>query len=229
MKGCGRYTYIDVRELEAGRVESVRRNIMKNAAAVRECANNPQRTDAPPSIPALATPPAVHSVSISTQASLPRNSLQVGATALPNLPTAPAMNMVSPSPAELGDMHLLVCVGGREFQTLAKVKHVQIGYDWNDGMLLTSLLREYEAARRGQQWSIFSVIPSLPAKIRHSSLAKGLCTSQAISAIRDWSIWDIWREWVPDGGLWAPLHMPSTADFVKVTKPRNRSRFGMTC
>lgn len=202
---------------------------MKNAAAVRERANRPQSNDAPPNTSVLATPPAVHSISSSTQATLPMSFTQVGAMALPSLPTAPAVNMVAPSPAEHGDMHLLVCVGGREFQTLAKVRHVHIGYDWNDGMLLTSLLREYEEARRGQQWSIFSVLPSLPALIRNSSIAKCLCTSQAISAIQDWSIWDLWREWVPDVGLWAPLHMPSTADFVKVTKPRNRSRCGRRC
>lgn len=214
VQGCGRHTYIDVKEIEPGGVESVRQNIMKNAAAVRSRPNHPQ--GAHESSSPLATPSPVHPVSSSTRTSPRIGSTQTRATALPSLPTAPLMNTVTSSSAPPQDMHLLVCVAAREFQTLAKVRHVDIAHDWNDGMLLRALLREYEEARRGQQWSISSLLPALPAKLGGLLVFRFPFAERTLSGIRDSSIWDVWRNLVPDGGLWAPLHMPSTADFVKV-------------
>lgn len=41
-------------------------------------------------------------------------------------------------------------------------------------MLLRGLLREYDQARLGRQWSISSLLPGLPARIRNSSYANYL-------------------------------------------------------
>lgn len=195
-------------------MESVQQNIIKNAAAVRSRPNQPQGSHESSS--PLTTPSPVHSVSSSIRSSLRTGSTQTQATTLPSLPTTPLMNMMAPSSSRPRDMHLLVCVGGREFQTLAKVRHVDIADDWNDGMLLRALLREYEEARRGQQWSISSLLPALPAKLGGLLLSRCPFAAQILSCIRNSPIWDVWRNLVPDGGLWAPLHVPSTADFVKV-------------
>lgn len=189
---------------------------MQNAAMVRERINSSQVGDAHPNRSVLATPPPAHSESSSTRTTLPTNSAHMGPTGLLGLPSIPFMNMMVPSTVQPRKLHLLVCVGGREFQTLAKVRHVEMTDDWNDGMLLRALLREYEEARQGRQWSISSLLPALPAKIRNSSVINYLSTAQMISAIRHSFIWDLCRQWVLDGSLWAPLHMPSTADFVKV-------------
>lgn len=183
---------------------------------VRQRLNSSQTGDAHPNRSSLARPPPAHSISSSTRITLPKNSTQTGPTALPSLPTTPSMNMRVPGSAQPRSMHLLVCVGGREFQTLAKVRHVEMTDDWNDGMLLRALLREYEEARQGQQWSVSSLLPALPAKIRNSSVANYLSTAQTISAIRYSFIWGLCCQWLPNSGLWAPLHVPSTADFVKV-------------
>lgn len=190
---------------------------MENAAGVWKNANDSENGDASPSLPDVSPPSPVHSISSSARSTVPIASTQTRATALPNLPTAPLMNTTTPRSSQPRDMHLLVCVGGREFQTLAKVRHVNVAQDWNDGMLLRALLREYEEARQGQQWSIASLLPALPARIGKLWLSKYPITSLMLDSIRDWPIWDLWRKLVPDGGLWAPLHMPSTADFVKVT------------
>lgn len=199
-------------------MESVRENIKQNAAVVRELLNPSQTGNTPPNRSNLATPPPAHSNSSSTRG--PTSSAQTRPTGVVGLPTITSMNTMVSGSAQPRNMHLLVCVGGREFQTLAKVRHVEMTDGWNDGLLLKALLREYEEARRGQQWSISSLLPVLPAKIRNSSVAKYLSTGHMISAIRNLSVWDLCRQWVPYGSLWAPLHMPSTADFVKVLVSR---------
>ncbi|KAL1853897.1 hypothetical protein Daus18300_011639 [Diaporthe australafricana] len=183
--GCGRYTYIDVTELEPGGVESVRQNIIKSVAAVRGRPISSQSGGSSIRQPSLATPPPVHPSSSSLGAYLPTTSSGTVASTLPSLPTglaSPAMAPTSPQPRT---MHLLVCVGGREYETLAKVRHVEITSDWNDVM------------------------------IRKCSFANYLRAGRIPWMIRDSSVWEWWHSWVPDGGLWAPLHMPSTADFVK--------------
>lgn len=197
-------------------MESVRQNIIESATAVRG-RPNPSQIETPTGRSSLVTPPPVHPISdVSRGSQLPTTS-RTAATTLSSLPTGLDGSNGSTASAQPREMHLLVCVGGREFETLATVRHLDITTEWNDGMLLRALLREYEEARQGRQWSISSLLPVLPAGIRKSPFVNSMRRYRMPSWIRDAPMWEWWHSWIPDGGLCAPLHMPSTADFVKVS------------
>lgn len=215
-QGCGRHTYIDVEELEPGGVRSVRESILQNANAVRRGSGPSQTVTSPGSTAGqlgLTSPSPTSSGSSPSRGFVPVPSAQVPASTLPRLP---ALNPTSAS----REMHLLVCVDGRQYETLAKVGHLDINDSWNDGMLLRGLLRENKRARQDRQWSIASLLPALPKKAENSRILSYLRTGRIPNRWWDSPIWQWLCSRVPEGGLWAPLYMPSTADFVKVTRDR---------
>lgn len=149
---------------------------------------------------------------------------QTTATNLPSLSTELASPTTVPDFSEPQMMHLLVCISGREYEALPKVRHLEVTEEWNDGMLLRQLQRIYEQARQGRHWSVSLLLPSLPATFGKSTYVKSLQESQILSSIRDSPVWEWLFRWAPDGGLWAPLYLPSTADFVKVRCFQNTNK-----
>lgn len=204
-------------ELESGgALESVRQSIIRSAAAVRERLALPQHGGFNILQPNLATPSPVYSGMANSRSA----QMTPSQPTVPNrasLPTGLSIPATVPASTEPQIMHLLVCISGREFETLAKVRHLEVTEEWNDGMLLRGLLREYEQARQGRQWSVSLLFPALPARLGQSSITRALRAIRIPSFIRDSSLWEWWFRWAPDGGLRAPLYLPSTADFVKVS------------
>lgn len=211
-------------ELEpGGALESVRQSIVKSAAAVRGGLTSPQSGGSNINQPNLATPSPIYSGSTYSRG-FSMTPTQTTATNLPSLSNELALPNAAPDSSEPQMMHLLVCISGREYETLPKVRHLQVSDKWNDGMLLRELKRVYEQARQGRHWSVSLLLPSLPASFGKSSYVKSLRESQVLSSIRDSPVWEWLFRWAPDGGLWAPLYLPSTADFVKVRRFQNNDR-----
>lgn len=177
-------------ELEpGGALESVRQSIFKSAAAVRGRLTSPQSGGSNPSQPNLATPSPVYSGSTYSRG-FPTTSTQTSATNLPSLSNELALPTAAPDSSESQMMHLLVCISGREYETLPKVRHLEVSDKWNDGMLLRELQRVYEQARQGRHWSVSLLLPSLPASFGKSSYVRSLRESLVLSSIRDSPAWE---------------------------------------
>lgn len=200
-------------ELKTGGVESLRQTIFEHAAAVRKRAESLQ-SDEHYSEPSISTP--THQSHSRPSSPGPETSGQSSGT--------DATTTTDESPGELDTVsippkYLLVCVSQRQYETEAKVREITIAHNWGGVEFSTCLHAEYKRSRQDPRWSIPLFLRSfagviLPSKYLPTDWIGYLTSTDSI--LRKW-----WHDWVPDCGLWAPLYLPCTANYVKVNTAQN--------
>lgn len=227
IQGCGRHTYIDVRELRPGGAKAIRRSITENAAAVRRRTHPPVQ-GVSPSNPPLSTPPRAHQHS-----AWPPNSSSNQPQPLSGLPLLPSF--VASSVLCVGQSNntqfrpkfLLICVEGNSYKTLPELRYLDVSEYENDEKLLRGILEQYEEVRKVDHWTMFLLVPAwfrrwkiathirqvwniIPADV--ARISSWLSKTPLVSFMSK-----CWTEMVSEDGLGAPLHILDTADFVRVS------------
>ncbi|KAG6362806.1 hypothetical protein INS49_007900 [Diaporthe citri] len=205
--GCGQHTYIDVKELEPGSVESEWRSISESSAIARR-AHSPQSSESSGGqLPASPSPVHLGPTSHRNTASPNSPSQETPHVPRPYLNPASAISPALSGATRRDPMFLLICINGKAYKTLAELRCLDINDSYNDELLIRGILNQYQQARQG-----FSV--RRPSFIRESPM------KQFISE---------WRsKWASDVSPWAPLHIIDTADFVEfelVPHPEGKEAF----
>lgn len=180
-QGCGKLTFMDVRELAPGGLARFRHDLM------RACTGGSQpptsSTGRPSNYPAQPAP--VHLGTGSASGVRPGTG-----AGLSNAPgTVSAVNSTSgalgsyPQPVQ----YLLLCINTRRYRVL---RHVPIDPSMNDEKLFESVSKMYSEARKSHEWTLLLLFPGALSALC-SQLAQR-CPSFAPKWVRNLFSWEDW-------------------------------------
>jgi len=199
-QGCGDELYVDVKELLPGGIERFKQRLLEAAAAIRRRAQS--STDRA-SLP--ASPPPAHLI-------FP-NQTSPGSAGLRDresnhsLSTQSVFQSIVTQSQTLAVprnlRYVLLCVNTKRLKALTQV---EVGFFQNDEFLFRGIREAYMRIRRPNEWKLSKSLPSFPRWMR------------ARFPIH-LDVWSKFIAWLGDSSI----HIPQTADFVRVCLPPSLS------
>lgn len=150
LQGCGKFTYLDVRELSAGGIDRFKQKLLASSRAV-------QAQEQTGSIHNhLETPAQVHLSNISETFSR-RSTRYIPLDPYLSQSTQRGNSLVT-SASDPDSKFLLLCINTKDSTVLS---HVEVASLTNDQHLFEQILIEYKKARENSEFRVTSIIPQL--------------------------------------------------------------------